>query len=73
MPLRHNPGKSVYCTRKEVARTLGVHPSTIYRWAKADRFPAPIRLGPNRTVWKVSEVLEWMDTLEETRGFQEPA
>ena len=37
-----NPGKPAYFTRKEVARVLGVHPSTVYRWAKAKRLPEPI-------------------------------
>ena len=65
-----NPGKPAYFTRKEVARVLGVHPSTVYRWSKAKRLPEPIVLGPNRTVWKISEVLDWMEKCEQTRGFQ---
>ena len=65
-----NPGKRAYFTRKEVARVLGVLPSPVYRWAKAKRLPEPIVLGPNRTVWKISEIVEWMESCEESRGFK---
>ena len=71
MLVSKNTTKSAYFTRKEVARLLGVHPSTVYRWSKAKLIPEPIVLGPNQTVWKVAEVFEWMEDCEKNRGFRE--
>jgi predicted DNA-binding transcriptional regulator AlpA len=34
--------------------------STIWRWVKAGQFPEPIKLSPNRTVFRRSEVDAWL-------------
>jgi predicted DNA-binding transcriptional regulator AlpA len=31
----------------------GVSAPTIWRWCKAGRLPAPVKLGPNTTAWQV--------------------
>lgn len=33
-----------------------VGPATIWRWVKAGRVPAPVKLGPNTTAWRVGEL-----------------
>ncbi len=37
-----------------------VAPPTIWRWAKSDRFPKPVRLCGSITAWKLSEVNAWL-------------
>lgn len=34
--------------------------STVYRWIRAGRFPAPVRLGPGLIGWPEHEVEAWL-------------
>lgn len=47
-----------------VPAILPVSRVTVWRWIKAGRFPAPLKLGDKVVVWKVSTVREWMATSE---------
>lgn len=49
----------VYTTDVELARRYAVARVTIWRWAGNAEFPAPIRLGPNCSRWRMSDVLAW--------------
>jgi predicted DNA-binding transcriptional regulator AlpA len=46
-----------------VAALHGVGPATIWRWVKAGRLPAPIKLGPNTTAWRVGDLRRVMARL----------
>lgn len=39
---------------------IGVSDKTIWTWVKRGEFPAPIKLSTNVTVWRLSDVQEWM-------------
>jgi predicted DNA-binding transcriptional regulator AlpA len=39
-----------------VAALNGVSEPTVWRWVKAGRLPAPLKLGPNTTVWRVGDL-----------------
>lgn len=39
-----------------VAALHGVGPATVWRWVKSGRLPAPVKLGPNTTAWRVGEL-----------------
>lgn len=39
-----------------VAALHGVGPATVWRWVKAGRLPAPVKLGPNTTAWRVGDL-----------------
>ena len=43
--------KSIYLSKKEVARKLNISSSTVVRWAKNNIIPKPFRLGPNKIIW----------------------
>ena len=58
-PVSALPIKPQYLTCKQVARLLGIHPSTVRRWIDSNNLPPPIELGPNRTVWSVAEIDAW--------------
>ncbi|MFJ2364553.1 helix-turn-helix transcriptional regulator [Pseudomonas sp. NPDC087697] len=34
----------------------GVSAATIWRWVKAGILPAPVKLGPNTTAWRVGDL-----------------
>jgi prophage regulatory protein len=36
--------------------------ATIWRWVKAGKFPAPIKIGERFTAWPVSSVRAWLET-----------
>ena len=61
--------KSIYLSKKEVARKLNISPSTVARWSKAEIIPLPIRLGPNKIVWIEHELEKALDEKKKERGF----
>ena len=59
----------VVIRRKDVARLLDISESTVIRWSKDGHLPAPFPIGPNRTVWLHSEILDFVEKLKANRGF----
>ncbi|QIW10594.1 AlpA family transcriptional regulator [Francisella sp. LA112445] len=53
---------------KEVIDRVGLSKSTIYRLAKANQFPRPIKLAENSSAWIKSEVDAWLQSKIEARG-----
>jgi len=51
-----------YLRVHEVAEMLSVGKSTIWAWCKAGKFPAAIKLGDRVTVWRLSEIEEWVSS-----------
>lgn len=61
----HKSGKSKGQSKQINARPaskgiIGVSDKTIWQWVKRGEFPAPIRIGGNVTVWRLSDVQAWM-------------
>lgn len=48
---------------KQVLEVIPVAKSTIWQWVKEDRFPKPIKLGGKTTVWKMSEIQRFVETV----------
>jgi prophage regulatory protein len=44
----------------ELTALLGVNVVTIWRWCRAGRFPAPIKLGIRRNGWRADEISAWL-------------
>ena len=49
-------------TIREVAATVRLNVSTIYRLVRSKQFPAPIKLGPAATRWRAEELRDWLDS-----------
>jgi prophage regulatory protein len=47
---------------KQVAAYVGVSLATIYRWAAAGQFPAPVKLGMRSSGWLRDELDEFLAT-----------
>lgn len=45
-----------------VSDVVPVSKATIWRWVKSGDFPAPIKLAESTTAWKLSDVLDWLQT-----------
>lgn len=54
-----------FVTDKQCADRYGVHKATIHRWVKEGNFPKPIKLGPNCTRWKLSDLEAWEQSQRE--------
>ncbi len=56
-----NKGKSKLVNARHASKgLLGVSDKTIWNWVKRGEFPAPVKLSPTVTVWRLSEVQAWM-------------
>ncbi len=40
----------------------GVAPSTIWAWVRRGKFPKPIKLGANTTVWNATDIEAWVQS-----------
>jgi predicted DNA-binding transcriptional regulator AlpA len=54
-------------TTAEKKGRLPVSPATIWRWVREGRFPAPIKLGKNVTVWD-EDVIDQFLTAQSVEG-----
>jgi prophage regulatory protein len=50
-----------FIKEKECKHITGLSRATRYRWYKANKFPAPIRLSGRITVWRLSEIMQWIE------------
>ncbi|OTG71411.1 hypothetical protein B9T38_09060 [Acinetobacter sp. ANC 4218] len=39
---------------------IGVSSQTLWRWIQQNRFPSPVKIGSNISVFRMSEVQAWM-------------
>lgn len=46
--------------RKAVEARTGLSRTTIYDYVKANRFPAPVRIGSRAVGWLESDVAAWL-------------
>ena len=60
--------KSIYISKKEVARKLNISPSTVVRWSKSSIIPMPFPLG-NKIVWDENELNEAIEERKKHRVF----
>ena len=46
--------------RKEVLILIGISNATLWRWIKAGRFPAPMKIGKKKVAWRSSVLATWV-------------
>lgn len=49
-----------FLRKPEAAARVGYHPEHVMRLVRQDRFPKPVRLGPNSIAFVEDEVEAWM-------------
>ena len=52
---------------RETCQRLGVCRSTLYKWVREDRFPAPLHVTPTMPRWRSDEVDQFIAELSEAR------
>jgi prophage regulatory protein len=50
-----------------VLAAVGLKKSTVYKWIREGRFPAPVRLGENSVGWREADIEAWLAARESTR------
>ena len=60
------PGR--YVRASQLAQMLGLSRSTIWRYASQGKFPKPIKLTENTTVWDMREVEAWVEARRAAQG-----
>jgi prophage regulatory protein len=53
------PGPVRFIRLREVLRICGMSRASLYRFIKADEFPAPVKLSARSVGWLENEVAEW--------------
>ena len=48
-----------YVSDNDLASHFGVNRATIWGWVKRNGFPAPVKLSPQMTRWKLADVEAW--------------
>ena len=62
--------KQRFIQKKEVSRILNISSSTVSRCSKTiDNFPKPFLLGPNKVVWDLVEIENYINERKRIRGF----
>jgi prophage regulatory protein len=51
-----------------VSSITGLSVPTIYREIAQDRFPRPIKISAGARAWKLSEIMDWIETRERDSG-----
>lgn len=46
--------------RKEALILIGISNATLWRWIKAGRFPAPLKIGKKKVAWRSSVLAAWI-------------
>ena len=54
-----------YLKLPQLTRLLSVGETTIYRWIQEGHFPKPVRIGPNCSRWRTSDIAKWQATISE--------
>ena len=49
----------------QVLHVLGIGKTTFWEGVKTGRFPAPVKLGPRTTVWKVEDIRNLINRIAE--------
>lgn len=52
---------------KQLVEMLNVSKSSIWSWLSAGKFPNPIKIGNNTTVWRSSDIESWIKQHEEVK------
>ena len=55
------PATGYVRARQLLGNILPIGRTTLWRMVQSGRFPAPVRLGPNITAWRVEDVRDWMN------------
>ena len=51
--------RNIYLKDTELAARFRVKRQSVWRWVRSDGFPAPVKLSPGCSRWRLSDVEAW--------------
>ncbi|WP_374601060.1 helix-turn-helix transcriptional regulator [Niveibacterium sp.] len=71
-PVVSNPDEITpqYITHAGIEKLIGITVSkqSLWRWETSGYFPRRVLLGANKSVWRLSEVMQWLSDREAERN-----
>jgi prophage regulatory protein len=55
----HDLEPAVYVADRDLAERFKTSRATIWRWVEKRGFPAPVRLSPGCSRWRMDQVRQW--------------
>jgi prophage regulatory protein len=62
MSIPHQAASERLLKLSEVRSIVPHSAASIYRMVSEGDFPAPLKLGKNRSAWKLSDIQDWIDS-----------
>ena len=59
---------AVFLRQPQVLAMVPISNATLWRWVKAKKFPAPVKLGPGTTAWRAEDVRAWAQGIQPNNG-----
>ena len=56
----------------DVAKLVGVKPTTVRKWVKEGSIPPPIQLNGKNMMWKREQIQLWIDSQPKKRADHDP-
>lgn len=53
-----------FLRQPQVLDMVPISDATLWRWIKAKKFPAPVKLGPSITAWRADDVQAWCNGIK---------
>ena len=60
----------ILLTRREVESVVKLSRASIYNLMRKDKFPLPLKVGPQAVRWKQSEIIQWLEACPRATGNQ---
>lgn len=51
---------------RQVIDRMSIPSTTLYRWISEKKFPKPVRIGPRRTAFRVTDIEKWLEQKQQT-------
>lgn len=58
----------VFLRQPQVLAMVPISDATLWRWIKAKKFPAPVKLGPSITAWRADDVMTWAQGIQPNKS-----
>lgn len=68
MAMQTNPASlppQGYTRAKDLLPYVPFGLATLWNWSKQGKFPAPVKISPTITAWRNSEVIAWLENLNQ--------
>lgn len=63
----HKIGSINFLRKPALLKKLGISSSTLYRLIKSGGFPAPVKLSERISIWRLDEVIIWLEKHDNSR------